>query len=184
MHIVSKLVFASVAVLAADGQPRELAPTPLEAFAGKPGAIVVWSRAVGHLEGPAARATAVAIAIEDVTNTVMRGLRLDLTHLRANPDCNQRFLDWAILCARPDAAIYLDEAHVGRVRARLMEIGAATVHPESGSIHGGITTYRTSSSGSGSFGLIITGYTLAGRRAEELVDLLARGIEALKEAPR
>jgi hypothetical protein len=183
MQIVSKLVFASVAVLAADGQLRELVPTPLEAFSEKPGAIVVWSRAVGQLEGPAARATVVAIAIEDVTNTRMRGLRLDLAHLEANPNCNQRFLDWAILCARPDAAIYLDEVHVERVRARLMEIGAATVHPERGWTNGGITTYRTSG-GPAPFGLIITGYTLAGRRAEELVDLLARGIEALKEAPR
>jgi len=188
-HVASAVVLLLVASLAieviardataANSQVGELVPTPLEAFVARPSAKVVWSRTIGHIEGPAARATVVAIAVEDKSNTppVMRSLRIDLAHLKPNPDCNLRYVDWAILCARPNAAVYLEEDHLERVRASL-ERGYAGVHPDG---MGGITTFRVQGSHGG---LIVCGYTLDGRHAEELVALLARGISALKEAPR
>jgi hypothetical protein len=171
----------AVARGAAAPQVGELTPTLLEAFAARPGAKVVWSRTIGHIEGPAARATVVAIAIEDLSSTppVVRGLRLDLAHLEANPDCNLRFRDWAVLCARPNAAVYLEADRLERVRTLWVERGAVEVHPG----NGGLTNYRRGGTQPAT-GLIICGYTLEGRQPEELTALLTQGLSALKDAPR
>jgi len=160
-------------------QAGELAPTPLEAFAARPGAMVVWSSTIGQIEGPEARATVVAVAIEDASSTprVIRGVRIDLAHLQPNPDCNLRYRAWAILCARANAAVYLEEDRLERVRAGV-ERGAAEAHP--GNF---ISAFRRGGGQPGS-GLIICGYTLEGRQPEEFVALLARGILALRDAPR
>jgi hypothetical protein len=48
--------------------PRELPPSPFEAFATCPTAEVVWSKLVGQLESPAARATVTALIVEDATS--------------------------------------------------------------------------------------------------------------------
>ena len=161
-------------------QAGQLMPTPLEAFSARPGAKVVWSRTIGQIEGPAARATVVAIAIEDLSSAppVVRGLRLDLAHLVPNPNCDLLYQDWAVLCARPNAAVYLAAERLEQVRARWAERGTVEVHPG----NGGMTTYRSGSQpGSG---LIICGYTLEGRQPDELTALLTQGISALHDAPR
>ena len=65
-----------------DEQPEELAPSPLEAFAARSTATVVWSKQIGVLESQESRATVTALIVEDPTSTpgIMRGLRIDLVH--------------------------------------------------------------------------------------------------------
>lgn len=164
------------------GSVQQLSPTTLEAFAARPTAKVIWSRSVGQLEGPAARATMSAIAIEDPTSTprVMRGIRIDLVHLVANPDCHLRYGDWAALCARPNAALFLDERDLARARQTMAEKGVAQVHPGFG---GGITHFRMGGSVKPS-GLIIVGYTLDGSQPEQLTALFEQALAALADAPR
>ena len=180
---VSVIGLCLTSVVAARGvelqQVDDLAPTPLEAFAARPGAKVVWSSTIGQLDGPQARATVVALAIEDASSTpgVMRGVRIDLAHLEAEPDCNLIYRAWAILCARANAAVYLEEDRLERVRAGV-ERGAAEVHR--GNF---ISVFRRGGRQPGS-GLIICGYTLEGRQPEELVALLARATAAWRDAPR
>jgi hypothetical protein len=164
------------------GAAQELTPTALEAFAARPGAKVIWSKEVGQLEGSAARATLSAIAIEDPSSTprLMRGVRIDLTHRVANPDCNLRYWDWAIVCARPNAALFLDESDLSRAHQTMAEKGIARVYA---GYSGGITHFRVGGSLEPS-GLIVVGYTLDGRRPQELTALLEQAIAALEGAPR
>ena len=179
IHIAVPIYCVSLVIAVA---AQELTPTALEAFAARPGATVIWSRAIGQLEARAARATLSVIAIEDPTSTprLMRGVRIDLAHRVANPDCNLRYWDWAIVCARPNAALFLDERDLARARQTMAEKGVAQVHPGFG---GGITHFRMGGSVKPS-GLIIVGYTLDGSQPEQLTALFEQALAALADAPR
>jgi len=163
--------------LMAATQIGELVPTPLEAFAARPSATTVWSRGIGQLDNAASRATVTAVVLEDLTGTprIMRGLRIDLTHLLPNPDCNLRFQSHAILCARVNAAISFAEDELDRVRAGV----------ERGNAEGSlIISFRKRSRETQATGLIIGGYTFDDRQPPELISLIERGISELKAAPR
>lgn len=158
-------------------QTGELAPTPLEAFAAKPGATMVWSRTIGQLDSSASRATVTAVAYDDPTSTprLMRGLRIGLVHLQPNPNCNLRFRSHAILCARPNAAVFFDENSLERVRAGIQRGNAE---------HNLIISFRKEWSGNQAVGLIIGGYTFDHRQPADLIALVERGMSELKNAPR
>src|SRR5215813_10389316 len=93
------------------GESEDLPLSPLEAFAGKSTAKVMWSKKIGSLDGSDARADITALAVEDSTQTpaVMRGVRIDLKHLVPNPNCNQIYLAWRVMCRRASAAIFIEE---------------------------------------------------------------------------
>ena len=67
-----------------------LRPTPLEAFAARPAARVTWSKVIGRLESPESRATVTALVVADETGAPreMRGVRIDLAHAGATPNCD------------------------------------------------------------------------------------------------
>jgi hypothetical protein len=160
------------------GESEDLPPSPLEAFAGRSTAKVVWSKTIGSLEGSEARATVTALAVEDSTQTpaVMRGVRIDLKHLVPNPDCSQKYLAWRVMCSRANAAVFIEEE---RVRTWLRH--------GSGELRPGEYISQYWSGGYGrvlSTGLIVCGYEFPGRTPSELAELFGKAINALGAAPR
>ena len=174
-----------------DVASSELAPSPLEAFAARSTASIVWSKLIGHLESQESRATITALIIEDKTATpnVMRGLRIDLAHIDGPASCDYKYTAWTIMCKRANAAVYVEEARLMEVRNNL-ERGAAELRP------GEFISQYESRVGSVlmSSGLIVCGYQFSDfhpygdpaiyRRRSELVALLTRAIAELKEASR
>jgi hypothetical protein len=160
---------------ATDVQNRELVATPLEAFAANPGAVVVWASPIGRLETTTSRAIVTALALEDRQSLrIMRGLRIDLVHLQPPSTCNLRFVSHAVLCARANAAVDLEEDILGRVRN-----GIAQGNAEQSLI----ISYVQSGPSERSTGLIVGGYTFAGRQPAELMALIERGASALQNGP-
>jgi hypothetical protein len=161
-----------------DEQPSELPSSPLEAFAARPTTTVVWSKLIGRLEAPESRATVTALIVEDATATprVMRGLRIDLAHIGAPPSCDWKYVAWRIMCQRSNAAIYVEEGRLEKVRNSL-ERGGVELRPMEFISH-------YTSTGSGSSGLIVCGYQFSYRRGSELAALFTRAIAALKESSR
>jgi hypothetical protein len=157
-------------------QTGNIASTPLEAFAARSGATMVWSRTIGQLESPVARAIIEAVAFEDPANTprTMRGLRIGLAHLVPNPDCNLIFRSHAILCARANAAIYFEEDSFQRVRAGL----------ERGNAEQSLIFSFTAGASANSTGLVIGGYNFPGHQPQELITMLDRAMSELKNAPQ
>jgi hypothetical protein len=155
-------------------QPKELAPSPLEAFVARSTATVVWSKLIGRLEGPESRATVTALIVEDTTATprVMRGLRIDLAHIGAPPSCDWKYVAWMILCKRANAAVYVEEGRLEEVRNSLKS-GGAVLRPWE------FISHYTSTFSSG---LIVCGYQFSYRRSSELAALFTRAIAELKEA--
>ena len=162
------------------GSPREFPQSPLEAFAARPTAKVVWSKMVGHLESQEARATITALIVEDTASkpNVMRGLRIDLAHLSATPTCERKYTAWRLMCKRPNAAVYVEKGRLEAVRNRLKS-GGAELRPMEF-----ISRYWTNSSGRTSSGLIICGYQLSDRQPGELASLFTRAIGELNAVPR
>jgi hypothetical protein len=79
------LVAATLGVLLlnigiAQVKPTPLRPTRLEAFAAQPSSRVTWSKEVGRLERPEARAVVTALVVENPTQAPhrMRGIRIEL----------------------------------------------------------------------------------------------------------
>src|SRR5262245_43706886 len=162
-----------------DEQPSELVPTPLEAFADRATATVVWSKLVGRLEGPESRATVTALIVEDATVTprVMRGLRIDLAHIGTPPSCDWKYVAWNIMCKRANAAVYVEEVRLDEVR-KALERRAAELRPGEG-----ISEYESwVGSVQVSRGLIVCGYQFSDRRGSDLAALFTRAIAELKEA--
>jgi hypothetical protein len=155
-------------------QPKELAPSPLEAFAARATATVVWSKLIGRLESPESRAIVTALIVEDATTTprVMRGLRIDLAHIGAPPSCNWNYVAWRIMCKRANAAVYVDEGRLEEVRSMLKR-GSAVLRPWE------FISHFTSTFSSG---LIVCGYQFSYCRGSELAALFTRAIAELKEA--
>jgi hypothetical protein len=165
--------------------PPELGPSPLEAFAARPTARVVWSKTVGRLESHDARATMTALVVDDATGSPspMRGLRIDLAHGEASPGCDWKYSAWRIMCERPDAAVYIEEAQILKV-SKDVERGAAELRPMEF-----ISRYEKSvNSGAGivplEHGLIVCGYQFSDREPKDLVALFTKGIAELKAAPQ
>ena len=170
-------------VAAQENQPQtasraNLPPSPLEAFAARSTAKVVWSKSVGRLESKGARATITALVVEDVTSSpsLMRGLRIDLAHGEATPGCDWKNWAWRIMCERPNAAVYVEEAQLQEVR-KGQELGAAELRPMEF-----ISWYEKSvNSGAGMIllekGLIVCGYQFSDREPKDLAALLTQGID-------
>src|SRR5262249_43108483 len=175
----SALVVAVANSQQAAAQAEDLPPSPLEAFAARPTAKVVWSKTIGRLEGSEARATIVALAVGDSTqaSAVMRGVRIDLEHLVLNPKCDQVYLAWRVMCKRANAAVFVEEARLEEVRTWLGRGSAQLRHGEY------ISQYWMRGNGQESTGLILCGYTLPGRTPSELADLLKSAIDELREHP-
>ena len=197
MRKISKLVFSLAVCLAgcvvsgaplvaAPGKqqqgtpPSEIPPSPLEAFASRPTARVIWSKKIGSLESSEARATVTALIVEDTTSRpdVMRGLQIDLAHIGATPSCDQKYWAWRIMCQRANAAVYVEEGRLEAVRNGIQR-GAAELRP-----YEYISRYERRASWEVSTGLIVCGYQFSDRQPSELAALFTRAIAELKAASR
>ena len=158
-------------------QPLTLEPTPLEALAQRPDARTVWSRFVGRLDGGTASAIVSAVTIEGFAGTrTLRGVRIDLRHEGARPRCDLMHVEWAVMCDREQAAVFIEEERLERFRAAVLA-GQAEIHPGH---RWGVTHF---SSGGGD-GILIAGYSLYGRELADLADLLARSATQLQSVFR
>lgn len=160
-------------------EPKALLPSPLEAFASRSTAKVVWSKTIGHLDSRDAQATLTVISLEDQTTaaSMMRGLRIDLVHNGAT-SCDLIYTAWRIMCERPNAAVYVEEGRLEEVRNGI-EHGAAELRPfEFISKYGKQDASRVRSTG-----LIVCGYTFSDRQPNELAELFTRAIAELKARP-
>ena len=148
-----------------------LPPSPFETFAAQPTATVVWSKTIGRLESPESVAIITALTVQDTTGSpsIMRGLRIDLTH-RVEPNCDLIYVAWRIMCERANAAVYVEEARLEEVRDNLGR-GAAELQPMVG-VSAGTT------------GLIVCGYQFSNHGPFALAALFTRAIAELKEASR
>jgi hypothetical protein len=157
-----------------------LQPTPLEAFAGRPTAHVTWSKMIGNLESQESRATITAMIVEDKTSnpSTMRGIRVELAHIGATPSCDWKYWAWKIMCQRANAAVYIEEGSLERVRNGIKR-GAAELRPMEF-----ISRYSTTAPERASTGLIVCGYQFSDRQPGELADLFTRAIAELTTAPR
>jgi hypothetical protein len=136
---------------------------------------VLWSKTIGRLESLDATAVVTALVIEDKTATspVMRGVRIDLTHAVADAGCDWKYKAWNILCQRPGAAVYVEEARLAAVRDGVAR-GAAELL---------ISQYRGRDAlGRESSGVLVCGYQFSGRQPREVAALLTQAIEALRAA--
>jgi hypothetical protein len=176
--VVATVWMALAAGAAGPSAQRTLAPTPLEAFVAQPGARTAWSKFIRRLDGGSASAivTAIASASDATPSRVMRGVRIELRHEGVRPDCDLTHVEWAVMCARENAAIYIEEDRLASIRAALQG-GSAEVrsgHPA------GITRFG---GGAGS-GTLITGYLLYNVTLDDLAAALADAAVQLKTAPR
>ena len=162
-----------------DEKPEELAPSPLEVFAARSTATVVWSKQIWVLKSQESRATVTALIVEDPTSTpsIMRGLRIDLVHTLPDPNCDMIYVAWRIMCQRANAAVYVEEGRLEDVRKGL-EGRTAELRPGEG-----ISEYESwVGSVQVSRGLIVCGYQFSDRRGNDLAALFTRAIAELKEA--
>lgn len=162
--------------LAQVSSTRSLPPTPLEAFVARPKANIKWSKTIGQLESSESRATVTALEVEDETSEarVMRGIRVDLSHIGPTPSCDWKYTAWRIMCQRENAAVYIEEGRLESVRDNL-RTGSAQLRPMEF-----ISSYSVESLGRTSGGLIVCGYQFSNRRTEDLAVLLARSMIELK----
>ncbi len=180
MRIMCSVVVLMLVVQQQGVPPDELPQSRLEAFAARPTTEVVWSKMIGRLESQGARAVITALILQDTTSTpsVMRGIRIDLTHTVANPSCSWKYVAWTLMCKRANAAVYVEDGQLEAVR-RSIERGAAQLRPCDQISH-----YKVEAPGQVSTGLIVCGYQFADRQPAELAELFKRAIAELRAAPR
>lgn len=143
-----------------------------------------WSKEIGTFTSPAAKATITALVAVNGTSTTP-GVRIELRHLVANPDCNLRIIARAVMCARPDAALFLDSGELPGVIAALdPRVGTGTWGTISDPRCGSIGEYRRGGMGMTISGLVICGYTFEGRTAMEFSTLLSLARAELDRASR
>ena len=180
MALSVMLLTATLASLSATTQQvRTLDPTPLEAAAGQTGSRLAWTKFAGRLDGRVASAIVTAIAVETpgAEPKIMRGVRIELRFEGKRPrSCDLIYVEWSILCAKDDAAMYIEESRLVEVRNAILRC-CATIHPGHGP---GITTF----SAGHDRGLLIGGYELFGRQPSDLAAMLDTAAELLKGAPR
>ena len=166
--------------LAQERPTDSLQPTLLESFAARPAAQVTWSKVIGSLESQESRASITAFIVEDKTSepSVMRGIRVDLAHIGPKPSCDFKYTAWRVMCQRANAAIYIEEGLLERVRNGVRR-GAAELRPMEF-----ISRYGTNAPDKASTGLIVCGYQFSDRKPEELADLFTSAIAELKSSPR
>ena len=170
--------FGTGAMEARAQQRLTLSPTLLEALAARPGVKTAWSRFIGRLDGPKAYAIISAVALESETSMPksVRGIRIELRHEGPRPACNLAHVEWAILCDREQATVYVEESRLEALRTSVLA-GSAEVHAGEPA---GVTFYR---SGTGS-GLLLFGYSVQDRSLEEFAAMVAATQAALATAPR
>src|SRR5262245_24790500 len=149
---------------------NELAPSPLEAFAERSTAKLVWSKPVGVLESTESRATVMSIAVEDASTApqMKRGVRIDLKHLMGQRNCDVAYTAWRVLCERPNAAIYIEEEQLDKVSESLIRFGTAELRKWEfiSNFWAGVQPPSPPT------GVIIGGYSFGGRQASDLGKLL------------
>ena len=101
---------------------RTLPVTPLEGLATQPGARTMWSKFIGRLDGrsDSAIVTALAVTTDATAPRLMRGVRIELRHEGARPSCDHKHVEWAVMCARENAAVYIEEDRIEAVRAAML----------------------------------------------------------------
>src|SRR5262245_28741253 len=161
MRKISKVVYGitlCLIVCAGSGarfaaQPEDLPKSPLEEFATRSTAKVIWSKEIGQFESKEARAIITALSVEDTTREprIMRGLRMDLRHIGATPSCDHKLMAWSIMCKRANAAIYVEEGRLESVRNGIKRGAAELRHMEF------ISQYSMKSEGRESTRLIVCG---------------------------
>lgn len=170
---LAMLFAASAQVGGAESQA--LPASALETAATVPGAHVVWSNVAGGLTAPGAKVVVTALVVRG-DEQVRRGVRLDLGHLRLNPNCELKYVSWSVLCARANAALYFDEPDLPALERDL-----TSGTPIDGAL---ITSYRWRGRGTSGSGIIVGGYGLEGYTLPELGALVARAMADLASAPR
>ena len=176
------LALVAVALPAQQQQPRTLEPTPLEAFVAQSGARLKWTKFAGRLDGRVASAIVTAIVVEspDADPKIMRGVRIELRHEGKRPSCNLIYVEWAILCERDNAAVYIEESRLAEVRAAVLR-GAAEIHRGQGA---GISRFGFSGPRGEGGGMLIGGYTFYEKEPADVVALLDAALALLTDAPR
>lgn len=171
------LIIAAPAFHAAR-QARTLPPTPLEAFVSEPGTRTTWSKFIQRLDGGSASAIISAIEVSSASPPprVMRGVRIELRHEGPRPDCDMKHVEWAVMCARENAAIYLAEDRLEAVRSQVLR--------ESVSIFPGHPVGITRFGGTMGSGTIVGGYLLYNVTPEHLAAALGAASSELERLPR
>jgi hypothetical protein len=153
-------------------------------FASNAQAPASWSKEIGTFTSPAAKATITALSAVNGAGTTP-GVRIELRHLVANPECNLRIIARAVMCARPDAALFLDSGELPGVIAALdTRVGNGSWGSISDPRCGSIGEYRRGNLGMTVSGLVICGYTFEGRTAMEFSGLLSFARAELARAPK
>jgi hypothetical protein len=178
LGLVAITPFGTDAMEARAQQRFTITPTQLEAFAARPGVKTAWSKFIGRLDGPKAYAIISAVALESETSMprIMRRIRIELRHEGLRPRCDLVHVEWAVLCDREQATVYVEEGRLEALRTSVLA-GSAEVHAGEPA---GVTFYR---SGIGS-GLLLFGYSVQDRSLEEFAAMVAATQAALATAPR
>lgn len=178
LALVALIPFGTGAMETRAQQRFTFTPTLLEAFAARPAVKTAWSKFIGRLDGPKAYAIISAVALESEPSTprIMRGIRIELRHEGLRPRCDLLYVEWAVLCDREQATVYVEESRLEGLRTSALA-GSAEVHAGAPA---GISFYR---SGIGS-GLLLFGYSVQDRTLEEFAAMVAATQAALATAPR
>jgi hypothetical protein len=158
-------------------QSQVIAPTPLEALASRPDAVLTFAKTVGRLESsPAGVALDVAaIEVEATGASPMRGVRIVLRRSAPPKTCDLLHTEWAEMCRQPMPAAFIDEARLATFREQLNQ-GSAVVHDGHRS---GITHFRASGAGIYRSGVLMFGTEVNGTTIPQLLALVDLAIAAL-----
>jgi hypothetical protein len=156
-------------------EPQHVPATMMETFAARPDARTLWSKSLTELRSDSGhvRISAVILGSPTATPRTMGGLRLQLT-LEGSRDCNIIFLEYAVMCDRDPATVYIDVDRLEALRTSLLTTGSAEVH--AGHLRG-ITDHSTESGQ-----MIILGTVFTTTRAV-LADVMAAAQDAVRAAP-
>ena len=177
--VTSAVILLLTVGAAAQSRPQHtLPPTPMEAFVSEPGTRTTWSKFIGRLDGGSASAivTAIESSSAGTPARVMRGVRIDLRHEGRRPDCDLKHVEWSVMCARENAAVYLEEARIEAVRIQVLQ-GSVSIFP-------GHSVGITRFGGTMGSGTLLAGYLLYGVTSEQLSAALEAAGSELKRLSR
>jgi hypothetical protein len=163
-----------------------LQPTPLEAFAGQPTALVTWSKEIGRIESAEARVVVTAFIVEDALQRPhrMSGIRIGLTNQNAT---DRVYLDEPKLEELKKA---LDEIERGiedfrkeRGDAPLRYLGACELRQPRPTVHTLSAAYYIAPNSSGLSLSAFKGqeFRFSNHRTSELAEAIGRAIAELKQ---
>ncbi|HEX4951754.1 MAG TPA: hypothetical protein VFZ34_34160 [Blastocatellia bacterium] len=166
---------AATEVQATVAAVQDLPPSPLEAFATRATANVIWTKPIGRIDSDDARATVTALTVEDAgaQPSVRRGVRINLKHLVTTPHCDWKYTAWRVMCERPNAAVYIEAERLVKVRDSLDRHNVAELRPREF-----ISLFNSTSKS----GMILCGYQFTGHEPRELAKLLTNAITELNNA--